>query len=214
MKPFGIGAGFEDMKANAACNTVQKENVWQPFYEVTIDEMDFKDKIIAAKQAAASSNVEGVNIEKIQAELNKHDEEVKLKKTEDDLIKSGLAPKKVFNLQDKLRMLKAKDADKEEEKVIDPYTVKVRKFHSEMNDRDLQEIMSKYGAITRCRVPMDQEQPHLNRGIGFVTYQRSEDVTKVLEEGSIIYEFYELPVERAFYSAGMAERNRGGGGGW
>ena len=54
-------------------------------------------------------------------------------------------------------MLKLKDADKEEEKVIDPYTVKVRKFHSEMNDRDLQEIMQQYGTITRCRVPMDQE---------------------------------------------------------
>jgi len=68
-----------------------------------------------------------------------------------------MAPKKVFNLADKLRMLKLKDADKEEEKVIDPYTVKVRKFHSEMNDRDLQEIMQAYGPISRCRVPMDQE---------------------------------------------------------
>ena len=73
------------------------------------------------------------------------------------MIKSGVTTKKVFNLADKLRMLKLKDADKEEEKVIDPYTVKVRKFHSEMNDRDLQEIMQQYGTITRCRVPMDQE---------------------------------------------------------
>jgi len=78
MKPFGIGAGFEDLKSNASCSTVQKENVWQPFYEVVIDEMDFKDKIIAAKQAAAASNVEGVAISKIQEELNKHDEDVKL----------------------------------------------------------------------------------------------------------------------------------------
>lgn len=120
----------------------------------------------------------------------------------------------MFNLQDKLRALKLKDENKEEEKVIDPYTVKVRKFHSEMNDRDLQEIMQVYGIITRCRVPMDQEYPTTNRGIGFVTFQRSEDASKVIDEGSIKYEFYELPVERAFYSAGMAERNRGGGGGW
>ena len=28
MKPFGIGNGFEDLKANSACSTVQKENVW------------------------------------------------------------------------------------------------------------------------------------------------------------------------------------------
>jgi len=129
------------------------------------------------------------------------------------MVKSGLAPKKTFNIQEKLRQLKLKEQDKEEEKVVDPYTVKVRKFHSEMNEIDLREIMQVYGYITRVKVPMDQENPLRNRGIGFVTYAKSEDATKVIDEGSIKYEFYELPVERTFYSAGMAERNRGGGGG-
>jgi len=154
-----------------------------------------------------------MEISKIQAELNKHDELVKQQRTEEEREKSGLAPKKIFNLQDKLRALKAKDADKEEEKVVDPYTVKVRKFNSEMNERDLRDIMIVYGEISRVKVPMDQENPLRNKGIGFVTYVKSEDCTKVIEEGSIKYEFYELPVERAFYSAGMAEKNRGGGGG-
>ena len=34
MKPFGIGQSFDDLKTNAAITTVQRENVWQPFYEV------------------------------------------------------------------------------------------------------------------------------------------------------------------------------------
>jgi U1 small nuclear ribonucleoprotein len=138
---------------------------------------------------------------------------VKLQKTDEDRVKAGLAPKKAFNLQDKLRALKLKDSEKEEEKVIDPYTVKVRKFHSEMNEHDLRDIMKVYGEITRVKVPMDQDYPTRNKGIGFVTFAKSEDCTAVIDEGSIKYEFYELPVERAFYSAGMAERNRGGGGG-
>jgi len=138
---------------------------------------------------------------------------VKQLKTEEDREKLGLAPKKAFNIQDKLRALKAKDADKEEEKVIDPYTVKVRKFHSEMNENDLREIMEVYGYISRCRVPMDQDYPTLNKGIGFVTYAKAEDAKKVLAEGSIVYESYELPVEAAFDSPGMAERHRNGGGG-
>ena len=166
-----------------------------------------------------ASNVEGIEISKIQAELNKHDEVVKQQRTEEEREKMGLAPKKVFNLADKLRLLKLKDADKEEEKVIDPYTVKVRKFHSEMNEHDLRDIMRVYGDITRVKVPMDQEYPTRNKGIGFITFAKAEDCTAVIDEGSIKYEFYELPVERAFYSAGMAERNRdgggrGGGGGW
>jgi len=28
--------------------TVQRENVWHPYYEVNIDEMDFREKMIAA----------------------------------------------------------------------------------------------------------------------------------------------------------------------
>jgi len=45
-KPFGIGNGFDDLKTNAAISTVQRENVWAPYYEVNLVELDFKEKMI------------------------------------------------------------------------------------------------------------------------------------------------------------------------
>ena len=76
--------------------------------------------------------------------------------------------------------MKREEAAKAEEKVIDPYTVKVRKFNNDMNENDLREIMREYGEITRIKVPMDQENPKRNKGIGFVTFKNSEDCTKVI----------------------------------
>jgi len=29
-------------------STVQRENVWHPYYELNLDEMDFKEKMMAA----------------------------------------------------------------------------------------------------------------------------------------------------------------------
>lgn len=33
MKPYGIGVNYDDLKTNAAICTVQRENVWAPYYE-------------------------------------------------------------------------------------------------------------------------------------------------------------------------------------
>ena len=49
-KPFGIGTSFEDLKTNSVISTVQRENVWHPYYELNIEEMDFKEKIMAAAE--------------------------------------------------------------------------------------------------------------------------------------------------------------------
>jgi len=100
--------------------------------------------------------------------------------------------------------LKAKEEEEGEKKVIDPYTVKVRKFPSEVTEYDLRLLFEQYGSINRVKVPMDQENPLRNKGIGFVTFDKSEDCTEVIECESIKYEFYELPVERAYFSANMA----------
>ena len=47
-QPFGIGTSFEDLKTNSVVSTVQRENVWHPYYELNLDEMDFKEKMMAA----------------------------------------------------------------------------------------------------------------------------------------------------------------------
>jgi len=65
-KPFGIGASFDDLKTNAAITTVQRENVWQPFYEVQIEEMDFKEKMMAAAEEKRLANVGGNAVQELQ----------------------------------------------------------------------------------------------------------------------------------------------------
>ena len=62
VKPFGIGTNFEDLKTNSAISTVQRENVWHPYYETIIDEMDFKEKMIAAQEEKKLQNVGGLAI--------------------------------------------------------------------------------------------------------------------------------------------------------
>jgi len=78
MKPFGIGASFDDLKTNSAITTVQRENVWHPFYEVVIEEMDFAEKMKQAAMDKKRDNVGGVAITELQQKLLAHDEGVKI----------------------------------------------------------------------------------------------------------------------------------------
>lgn len=76
MQPFGIGTGFDDLKANASINTVQSENVWTPYYEVNFIELDFKEKMMQ-KQAEKALDVGGSEVKELEKQLKEHDERVK-----------------------------------------------------------------------------------------------------------------------------------------
>lgn len=52
MKPFGIGSTEDDFRQNVNLTSIQRENVWHPYYEVKVEEEDFKDKIRNKKLAA------------------------------------------------------------------------------------------------------------------------------------------------------------------
>lgn len=58
IKPFGIGTNFEDLKMNSVVATVQRENVWHPYYELNIEaEMDFKDQLQANVKKRAEADI-------------------------------------------------------------------------------------------------------------------------------------------------------------
>ena len=67
--PFGIGQGFDDLKTNAAISTVQRENVWHPYYEVNLEEMDFKEKMMQAAEEKKMANVGGAAMSELQKQL-------------------------------------------------------------------------------------------------------------------------------------------------
>ena len=44
LRPFGIGTTEDDIRQNVNLTSVQRENVWHPYYEVKLEEEDFKEK--------------------------------------------------------------------------------------------------------------------------------------------------------------------------
>jgi hypothetical protein len=65
--PFGIGNSFEDLKTNNVISTVQRENVWHPYYESNIEEMDFKEKMMAAAEEKRMANLGGSAVTELQS---------------------------------------------------------------------------------------------------------------------------------------------------
>lgn len=75
-KPFGIGTSFEDLKTNNVISTIQRENVWHPYYELNHDEMDFKEKMIAAAAEKQIANIGGDELSKLKTQLTNFDQTV------------------------------------------------------------------------------------------------------------------------------------------
>jgi len=98
--------------------------------------------------------------------------------------------------------LKAKE-EENDEPVVDPFTVKIRRFPNEVTEYDLRDILSEFGEVVRCKIPMDLEN-NCNRGIGFVTFRTEEGTRLALAQGYIKYDVFEYPVEQATQSANHA----------
>jgi len=64
--------------------------------------------------------------------------------------------------------------------------------------------MATQGEVTRVKIPLDETGR--NKGIGFVTFKNPAVASRLVEEGTIKYDFYELPVEAAYFSASMQQR--------
>ena len=42
IKPFGIGKTEDDLRQNVNLTSIQRENVWHPYYEIKLEEEDLK----------------------------------------------------------------------------------------------------------------------------------------------------------------------------
>jgi len=65
-------------------------------------------------------------------------------------------------------------------------------------------MLLKFGRINRVKIPIDEQG--YSKQIGFVTFESEEVAASLCEEASIRYDFYELPVEAAYFSAQMQQR--------
>jgi RNA recognition motif-containing protein len=54
-----------------------------------------------------------------------------------------------------MKELAAREEADGEKKVIDPLTIKIRKFEQDMKEEDLKKLLSQFGQVTRVKIPLD-----------------------------------------------------------
>ena len=89
--------------------------------------------------------------------------------------------------------------------MIDPQTIKIRQLVSTVTEEELRDLLAKHGQVQRVRIPRD-EATKQSKGIGFVTFHSEAVCAALVKEGFIKYDFYELPVEAAYFSAQLLQK--------
>ena len=74
LKPFGIGNNDDDIRQNSNMTSIQRENVWRPFYEAKMEEEDFKDKYQKAQKEKKEKAMMNTDIEEIETKLKNLEE--------------------------------------------------------------------------------------------------------------------------------------------
>ena len=183
MKPFGIGAGEDDVRQNVNLTSVQRENVWHPYYEVKLEEEDFKDKIQKSRmEKKAGADIMGGDIAEIESKLKTLEER---ERQEQQLLLEAANPdlkKKGFDLK------KLQERKREEEKVEaaipqnDPYTIKLRGLTSQITEEEIKEAMEKFGQTVKVKIPMEEGRGGKMKikGFAFVTFKSEAAATKAL----------------------------------
>lgn len=70
IKPFGLGHNEDDLRQNVNMSAVQRENVWHPFYEIKVEDEDFREKLMKSKQEKkAEKSIQSSEIEEKEKQL-------------------------------------------------------------------------------------------------------------------------------------------------
>ena len=74
MSPFGIGVSEDDIRQNVNLTSVQRENVWHPYYEVKLEEEDFKEKYQRQRAEKRETEMMNKDIAEIESKLKSLEE--------------------------------------------------------------------------------------------------------------------------------------------
>lgn len=69
LKPFGYGATDDDVRQNVNLTSVQRENVWHPYYEIKVEEENFKEKLQRQKREQREADVVGGDVADLESKL-------------------------------------------------------------------------------------------------------------------------------------------------
>ena len=155
--------------------SVQRENVWHPYYEVKTEEEDFKAQLQRQRAEKREAEIGSKDIAEIESKLKSLEE----KERAEQLAAAEAAnpdKKKVFNLKN------LQDRKREEEKFEsaipqdDPYTVKLRGLTNDITEDEIWEAMQRFGEIVKVKIPMEELRNGKKRskGFAFVTFKAAD----------------------------------------
>lgn len=52
-KTFGVGETPDDRRLNISKTSINRENVWTPYYEIKLEEVSMKDQFMKSRKARA-----------------------------------------------------------------------------------------------------------------------------------------------------------------
>lgn len=144
LKPFGIGNTEDDLRQNVNLTSIQRENVWHPYYEVKLEEEDFKEKLQRQKREKKEADIMGGDIADIEGKLKMLED--KERQEQQQLLEAASAAmdgkkKTTFDLK------RLQEKKREEEKIEaaipqdDPYTVKLRSLTNDIVEEDIWAVM-------------------------------------------------------------------------
>lgn len=175
LKPFGIGQTDDDIRQNVNLTSVQRENVWHPYYEVKTEEEDFKAQLQRQRAEKREAEIGSKDIAEIESKLKSLEERERAEQLA-AAEASNPDKKKVFNLKN------LQDRKREEEKFEsaipqdDPYTVKLRGLTNDITEEDIWQSMLRFGEVVKVKIPMEELRNGKKRskGFAFVTFKGSD----------------------------------------
>lgn len=206
IKPFGIGVTEDDLRQNVNLTSIQRENVWHPFYEIKLEEEDFKEKYQRQQKEKKEKAMMNADIEEIENKLKSLEEK---ERQEQQMLldaASGVGEKKKFDMK------KIAERKREEEKLEasipqdDPYTVKLRGLTNDMTEDDIWAAMKRFGEIIKVKIPLEELRNGKKRskGFAFVTFKITESANRALEDAEVNVDHATLDIERALKRAPAA----------
>lgn len=69
MKPFNIGKHEDDIRQNINLTSIQRENVWHPYFEVKLEDEDLKEKYQKSRMEKKEKAMMNTDIEEIEKQL-------------------------------------------------------------------------------------------------------------------------------------------------
>lgn len=100
--------------------------------------------------------------------------------------------------------------------VVDDCSVKLKNLSNDINEDDIIEAMSKFGAVTRVKIPKDQRDENVeeefrrNKGLAFVTYSLPMYAQRALEANEINIDICVLAIEPSMKRFGAGRERRDG----